>query len=511
MDLLRNFKINSSTQEYEGIGKIDDGKRDKALLKAKSIIGKFFLSFSFSRNLRKMFWSPQRDDDYLSIFNGLRVFSMGYIILGHVHESLPTLPLTNLFEIRDIISTYYGSFVMGAFYAVDIFFYMSAFLGTYLMITKFEGKSIPFHMIYFHRLFRILPTLGLFLGILLTFYGLIHSGPFFEIPYFEIVEPCQEYWWTVMLFINNYYPTEIGGNCMNILWYLANDMLFFAFLPFVILAYVKRKTMGYILAIFLIVASMVNAFIISQVENHPITIIVDPNVRNIYHRPYTRFGAYYVGSLFGMFYFEWMKAEKNEKYRYLPGARFYNIFKNSKIMRSISSILAAGVMLFLIFIVYTEVEDMTRIVWDQWLANIFNSFHRVVFVLALTLFFAGSIVGKGGPIRYIFGAQVWGSWAKITFVVYLIHTLVISWIFSSLRIGMIMTKRVAIFYTFSSFILSFLIAVPVALLIESPILQLEKLVIFPPKQRHQIKEKILPDKSEISQTLAINRSISSDE
>lgn len=52
---------------------IPESKQDKALLESKSSLGKFFLAFSYSRNMRKMFWTSQRDDDYLTVFNGLRV------------------------------------------------------------------------------------------------------------------------------------------------------------------------------------------------------------------------------------------------------------------------------------------------------------------------------------------------------------------------------------------------------------------------------------------------------
>ena len=49
---------------YEGI---EESKHDKALVDSKNGLGKFFLSFSFSRNLRKMFWTSQRGDDFLSV------------------------------------------------------------------------------------------------------------------------------------------------------------------------------------------------------------------------------------------------------------------------------------------------------------------------------------------------------------------------------------------------------------------------------------------------------------
>jgi len=190
-----------------GSDETDDSLRDKALVRSIPAWQKFFLAFSFSRNLRKMFWTPQKDNEYLSVFNGLRVISMFYIIFGHMHEGIGIIPSLNLQEVMPLVSSVYGSFVMGAFYSVDVFFYMSAFLGAYLMISKFEGKRmIPLHMIYFHRFLRILPTLGLFIALVLTFLEFSASGPLFELPKFAFIGRCSRYWWTNMLFINNFYP-----------------------------------------------------------------------------------------------------------------------------------------------------------------------------------------------------------------------------------------------------------------------------------------------------------------
>mmetsp|Transcript_2053 Transcript_2053/g.1850 ORF Transcript_2053/g.1850 Transcript_2053/m.1850 type:complete len:149 (+) Transcript_2053:1591-2037(+) len=117
------------------------------------------------------------------------------------------------------------------------------------------------------------------------------------------------------------------------------------------------------------------------------------------------------------------------------------------------------------------------------LSNFFNAFHRVIFVLALALFLSGPLVGKSRLTRFILGGSFWAPWAKITFIVYLLHISVIVWFYAQARQAIFLTQRVAIFLFFSSLVLSFLVAIPVTLLIESPVTQLEKLLLFPPKQR----------------------------
>mmetsp|Transcript_3746 Transcript_3746/g.3475 ORF Transcript_3746/g.3475 Transcript_3746/m.3475 type:complete len:83 (+) Transcript_3746:1121-1369(+) len=82
---------------------------------------------------------------------------------------------------------------------------------------------------------------------------------------------------------------------MIFLWYLANDMWFFMFLPLIVLAYLNQKFLGYFLSIFMIIANIVTVFTISYLGDHPMVILKDENPSVIYHHPYSRFGPYFVG------------------------------------------------------------------------------------------------------------------------------------------------------------------------------------------------------------------------
>lgn len=190
---------------------MNDSAKDKTLIKSKSKLGLFFLSFSFSRNLRKTFWSPQAEDDNLSILNGVRVVSMAYIIFGHTHVLVPFLPIPNFYEFNNLQTDVYTAFVMGALYSVDVFFFMSSFLGTYLMVEKFKGKSMNFIMIYFHRVLRIVPTIALFTALFMTIFEFLGSGPIWNVGLQNIYEPCKSNWWINIIFINNFYQQNGYG------------------------------------------------------------------------------------------------------------------------------------------------------------------------------------------------------------------------------------------------------------------------------------------------------------
>ena len=98
---------------------------------------------------------------------------MAYVVLGHTNALLGFIPIQNILSYNTFAQSFHLVFVTGGMYSVDVFFFMSAFLGAYLMILKFDGKEFGFSnfpLIYFHRLFRLTPPILLFICFLMSIY-----------------------------------------------------------------------------------------------------------------------------------------------------------------------------------------------------------------------------------------------------------------------------------------------------------------------------------------------------
>ena len=145
---------------------------DQKIENRKTKLGLVVLSFSFSRNITKIFWGPKaKPDDFLTVFNGLRVISLLVVMLGHGYSSILESPVSEIYGIQRILEPWSFAFIPGGFFAVDVFFFLSAFLGAYLMLTKFfTKKSMSFLLIYFHRIYRIVIPVGLVIAFFMTFY-----------------------------------------------------------------------------------------------------------------------------------------------------------------------------------------------------------------------------------------------------------------------------------------------------------------------------------------------------
>ncbi|CAI2360836.1 unnamed protein product [Moneuplotes crassus] len=465
---------------------MNESQQDKALIKSKTLLGKTLLAFSPARNLRKMFYTPQRDDDYLTVLNGVRVISMYMVILGHTGSIMVSAGVSNPQSNLDLLSSWWAILIGAGFYSVDTFFFISAFLATYLMIDKFHGKKIfNIPMVYFHRLLRVIPTILMLTAFLLTFFEFMGSGPLWKPFVDQESANCRKSWWVNIVFMTSWYNSP---RCFGQLWYLSNEMTYFLLVPFIVLAYLNSKLIGYIVIGFFNLISVILPFVFSHIRGHGITILNTPAVAyvsEIYLYPYTRSGSYAVGVLFGVLYFEWNKSRTDPRYKLTMGARFYDKIRESTIVCYTCLIIPSLIMLSFIILPRVELRDLYNRHISQIPSDFFNAFHRSGFVTALAFFLAPMLVGRMSFIKDVFGGKLWAPWAKVTFMSFLIHLNILGWYFYQSKGALFLDGPANIFYSLGFFLITVIISVPFSISLESPILQLERLVLFPPKVKPQ--------------------------
>ena len=203
-------------------------------------------------------------------------------------------------------------------------------------------------------------------------------------------------------------------------------MQFFIILPFLVLAYLRNRMIGYSLVLFLLFGNIVCTFLISIIDHHPMTMFIDPLSHYIYHVPYTRIGAYLVGVLFGIFYFEFQKSQRDPAYKATIGSMLYTKIQSNRILRWSLYLICSIIMIFFICIPYAETHNFPQRDIGDVPSAFFNSLHRILFCIALALWMAGPATGKTPLFRFIFGGSAWAPWAKVSFMAYLSHIYVVA-------------------------------------------------------------------------------------
>ena len=198
---------------------------------------------------------------------------MSWIILGHTFHNFEFVGygwINDAYIIRHYQTQFsYQPIVIN--FSVDSFFFMSGVLASYLTLIemqKLEGR-FPVLTYYLHRYLRLTMVYAfvLFFWWILTVH--LGNGPMWRAMFgedSELQKNCQKYWWTNLLYINNFYPWKWMDECMPVGWYLSNDMQFFVLAPIIIIPLYFFFPLGLIIAGILLIATFVANGAISAVE-----------------------------------------------------------------------------------------------------------------------------------------------------------------------------------------------------------------------------------------------------
>jgi len=139
--------------------------------------------------------------------------------------------------------------------------------------------------------------------------------------------------------------------CIGWVWYLANDFQFFLITPPLLWLYCKNRIAGYSLIIGLLSASMLFNGIFAAVFN----VGIDGNSKKVnggnwmYSKPWSRGGAYLVGVLFGLSYFELSCKDKYPQLKNTISNIFYDRLKVSRISSIIVFLVGVGLTALFVF------------------------------------------------------------------------------------------------------------------------------------------------------------------
>ncbi|CAI2384962.1 unnamed protein product [Moneuplotes crassus] len=451
-------------------------------------------------NLSKLFTVKDGGDKTLNVLNGVRVLSIGWVILGHSFAFVMFSTVKNGQTLKVLYDSDWFSIVPGGVFAVDTFFFLSGFLTFALLISKMYPKRgmigiVNTLLIYFHRYYRLI-----FPMIYIQFFTMyvvryLGSGPLYRTSWDLMNKSCFANPWQNFLFIANLYPWQMGSTCIGWVWYLMCDMQFFVISPPIIIIYCLNRKIGKLLVVFLVLASMVIMGVMSLVwdismdgRSSKKTDVAD----YVYNKPWTRMGAYFVGALFGISYFE---LTCRDKYQELSGTLFnkcYDILKNSQVISLLVCCFGVGVTALYVFpnAAYARgCNDPTSFTggncWPLWLSSLYNFTARPFFVAAVGLIIAPTFVGRLRVIKGFLGAEMFEVLARLNYMVYMIHCVVMMHFLNDLRASVYVTSTSQWFFAIGSTVISFLVGIPLTLICEVPFMNLEKYVLFPKKPKRQ--------------------------
>mmetsp|Transcript_23190 Transcript_23190/g.25732 ORF Transcript_23190/g.25732 Transcript_23190/m.25732 type:complete len:519 (+) Transcript_23190:580-2136(+) len=456
--------------------------------KRMSPIGLALLSFSFQNNITKLFEVSNKGDNDLKVLNGIRVFSMAWIVVGHAFMIFIGTPLTNAVTAMQTLDPWYFVLIPGGYFAVDVFFFMAGFLTFYLLTSKMyprNGKA-NYPMLYFHRWFRLFTPAGF--TMLITNFVFEHFGTHPEFHNHWNMN-CKRYWWSSLLFINTIVPWRIADMCMSWFWYLSNDFQFFLVSPIIILAYCKNRFAGYGLTSLFILFNVVFNMAMTAKHNLAINQTFDNPadfMNIIYMKSWARFAPYGIGGILGFMYYEYKSDVKKERedpsniVRPSLSTKIFRCSKSSHLVTYGCLLVGLSITSFLVFIQidFYRKKLMTD-PWNKFSNMLFNGFSRGLFVVGVTLIILPTFQNRLSWIKYLLSSDFMCVLGRLTFSVYLLHTPFQIFFMADIRQGQWINNLNGWWFMLSTLTISFLMAIPFSMYCEVPFMNLEKHFLMP--------------------------------
>lgn len=432
-------------------------------------------AFSFISNAKKLL-NTSTAKSPLACLNGLRVISMWWVIQGHVYGFSIYL-LDNAVYGGKITQRFTFQAILNGTFSVDTFFFLSGLLVAYLALKELKDTGrLSWIYFFLHRFWRLTPLYAFVLMIFTTLTLYMFSGPYISVLkapdslFLKAIDTCKDYWWTNLIYINNFYPDygSINGTCMGWAWYLAIDMQCYIFLaPVVIILLHKRRLLGVSVAVGLVVVCIaIRGFLVSYygMKNFqpPITKhLDDPWGQNgpLYQRPYARWSVYIVGMLTGHVCNATNCRMKINRLLALLGW-------------CVSTATALAVVYGLYYYNSHPPATMTPVA-----SGFYLSLSRTLWAMCLSWVVLACVSGYGGPVNSILSWQIWAPLGRLTFAAYLVHPIIIFVYYFNLVTPLHFTDLTMIYLYIANLVVSYAIAFIVSMAVEAPMMQLEKFIV----------------------------------
>jgi len=379
-----------------------------AQVAAQRPIPVWFKAFDLRDNMNEIFNLQVRAGEF-SCFDGLRAISCGWVIIYHVilwqtrwianPESL--LPPTG------ILARWWAMpiFNFSGTLCVDTFLFISGFLATFLLLKKLEREDRPTHkwmgMAYVNRFVRILPAYMFSFFLNWKLFPTLAQGPLAANVWENTNKNCDILWWRHLLFINTVSPWMFkGAACFGHTWYLANDMMYFYFVPVLCFIYHPNnagRAFAWLFTATLTFTCIAVTLYLAQAhgwspnawDGHSADVFHD----EAFNKPYTRCPSYFIGVLMAFFWYE--------------KKRLYPTYKFPPLLAWSMAIMSAAIMLAIQYGPVTGSEGIQACIilqkncgspWDQTIKTLISGLARPAWAFALGLMCLLCFNGQGKSV-----------------------------------------------------------------------------------------------------------------
>jgi len=297
----------------------------------------------------------------------------------------------------------------------------------------------------------------------------VSDGPMWPRYMDQVKLTCGKYWWTNLLYVNNFIPSVWQEQCFLWGWYLAVDMQLYIVAPIVFYLYSKNRVVGWAVVLAGIVATTFINGVLAHVNDF-VWNSADPHeyMSMVYGKPYARAAPWFLGIACAFLYLEKRQL--------------------SRVVVYVGWVISGTVMLLCVYgpanQFKTSSSELNAAVntWGKGDNFMYFTFAKLGWSLALSFIMYSMAMGWGGFVRRFLGAPFWSPLARLTYSTYLFHPIIMFVVYySHLQYFSYDHFYIAIIFV-GIMVLSFSTAAVMFLVLERPMTNMEKL--FLPHKKH---------------------------
>ncbi|XP_018567001.1 nose resistant to fluoxetine protein 6-like isoform X2 [Anoplophora glabripennis] len=418
-----------------------------------------FTAFSIYSNGKALFKASKSPSE-IACLNGIRFLSIVWVVSGHIFSIYTSGPVANLKDVLDWTNSLESMIMVSGTLSVDTFLVVGGTLVVYVF-TKAKVQGVKFNIFkyYIHRYLRLTPALAAVVLVSATLLDYMGSGPKWNYVKSDFADNCKQYWWTTLLYVQNY--------CVGQTWYLNIDMQLYLISPIMLFLLWRYPKAGGGFVILCIMTFIVVPFYIAYVDEMAgiTTNFYPKNPKNdfmnyYYLKTHGRAAPWFIGVLLG---------------HILSLIRFRN-YKFSRFNKTMGVILWAVCLATLLTCALGGHSTLRSPNYDRLGNSFYIALIRPVWALCVAWVIWACAMGYAGPVNTFLSHPLFQILNRFTYSIYLIHvTLLFATVFSA-KISIYFTPLYMAYLFWGTFMFTFGISILWVLAFESPVINFEKII-----------------------------------
>ena len=478
-------------------------------------------AFNIKSNVTKIFTRAANCTDKvlrsLRVFDGVRCFSSLWVLFGHSFVFPILYGARNATEVPRLAKRISFSIITSAFYAVDVFFFISGFMLNYSLRKPLSSLSHRSNVIVIKaklilvlvikRYMRLLPFYLFILFPVTYMMPFITHGPnYYNVNMFN--KGCLKNFWKNLLYVNNvctddksndvYDKSALNSMCALHCWYLACDMQFFIVSLVVLVCFSKMNKVKWSVFAGMFVAScywQVHSVLKNNYSYWKFTQL-DGNTlkffQEFYMRPEMRVCPHIMGIWFCELFFNCelfvnnvnINTNNNNSNECLLSLDVQNGTSNSnhtnvlvKINNSITSSKYLEIFLFIVAFALLNFSFWTSTIGNitvlsSCLSAFFNTFNKLFFVAGLALILHLTFLGRLPFIASLLTYRITYPISRVSYGIYMLHIYFISLFCQSYNNFYYISILDLGILAIGVFVCAFVASVFIGVIVESPCIRL---------------------------------------